>query len=110
MLENLFIRNLYDLSHTAAAEYLEQYTYPWEALAGIGAFICKLGETLSPEEYEKRGEDVWIAKSATVFPSAYIHGPASSALKPRSARGHLSEATPWWAPTVWWATRPSSKM
>ena len=76
MLENLFIRNLYDLSHTAAAEYLEQYTYPWEALAGIGAFICKLGETLSPEEYEKRGEDVWIAKSATVFPSAYIHGPA----------------------------------
>ena len=76
MLENLFIRNLSDLSHTAAAEYLEQYTYPWEALAGIGAFICKLGETLSPEEYEKRGEDVWIAKSATVFPSAYIHGPA----------------------------------
>ena len=76
MLENLFIRNLYDLSHTAAAEYLEQYTYPWEALAGIGAFICKLGETLPPEEYEKRGEDVWIAKSATVFPSAYIHGPA----------------------------------
>lgn len=76
MLENLCIRNLYDLSHTAAAEYLEKYTYPWEALAGIGAFICKLGETLSPEEYEKRGEDVWIAKSATVFPSAYIHGPA----------------------------------
>ena len=75
MLENLFIRNLYDLSHTAAAEYLEQYTYPWEALAGIGAFICKLGETLPPEEYEKRGEDVWIAKDAKVFPSAYIGGP-----------------------------------
>ena len=75
MLENLFIRNLYDLSHTAAAEYLEQYTYPWEALAGIGAFICKLGETLPPEEYEKRGEDVWIAKDAKVFPSAYLGGP-----------------------------------
>lgn len=75
-MENLFIRNLYDLSHTAAAEYLEQYTYPWEALAGIGEFIRKLGATLSPEEYEQRGEDVWVAKSATVFPTAYIHGPS----------------------------------
>ncbi len=46
MLENLFIRNLYDLSHTAAAEYLEQYTYPWEADAGSGAYICKLGARL----------------------------------------------------------------
>lgn len=76
MMENLFIRSLYDLSHTAAATYLEQYTYPWEALAGIGEFILKLGETLSTEEYEKRGEDVWVAKSATIFPTAYIHGPA----------------------------------
>lgn len=76
MMENLFIRSLYDLSHTAAATYLKQYTYPWEALAGIGEFILKLGETLSTEEYEKRGEDIWVAKSATIFPTAYIHGPA----------------------------------
>ena len=76
MMDNLFIRSLYDLSHTAAATYLEQYTYPWEALAGIGEFILKLGETLSTEEYEKRGEDIWVAKSATIFPTAYIHGPA----------------------------------
>ena len=76
MMENLFIRSLYDLSHTAAATYLEQYPYPWEALAGIGEFILKLGETLSTEEYEKRGEDIWVAKSATIFPTAYIHGPA----------------------------------
>ena len=55
---------------------MEQYTYPWEALAGIGEFILKLGETLSTEEYEKRGEDIWVAKSATIFPTAYIHGPA----------------------------------
>ena len=75
-MENLFIRSLYDLSHTAAATYLEQYTYPCEALAGIGEFILKLGETLSTEEYEKRGEDIWVAKSATIFPTAYIHGPA----------------------------------
>ena len=39
-------------------------------------FIKKLGETLDPEEYDKVGEDVWIAKSANVFPSAYVHGPA----------------------------------
>ena len=105
MLENLFIRNLYDLSHTAAAEYLEQYTYPWEALAGIGAFICKLGETLSPEERNLlTRHPAWYSR-----PLISTDQP-SSALKPRSARGHLSEATPWWAPTVWWATRPSSKM
>ena len=76
MIESILIRNLYDLSHTAAAALLKQYDYPWEALAGIGDFILKLGATLSPEEYERRGEDVWVAKSATVFSTAYIHGPA----------------------------------
>lgn len=76
MMECILIRNLYDLSHTAAAELLERHDYPWEALGEIGDFICKLGATLPPEEYEQRGEDVWIAKSATVFPTAYIHGPA----------------------------------
>lgn len=45
-------------------------------ISGIGEFILKLGETLSTEEYEKRGEDIWVAKSATIFPTAYIHGPA----------------------------------
>lgn len=76
MMECILIRNLYDLSHTEAAELLERHDYPWEALGEIGDFICKLGATLPPEEYEQREEDVWIAKSATVFPTAYIHGPA----------------------------------
>ena len=76
MMECILIRNLYDLSHTAAAELLERHDYPWEALGEIGDFICKLGATLPSEEYEQREEDVWIAKSATVFPTAYIHGPA----------------------------------
>lgn len=76
MMECILIRNLYDLSHTAAAELLERHDYPWEALGEIGDFIRKLGATLPPEEYEQREEDVWIAKSATVFPTAYIHGPA----------------------------------
>lgn len=74
-MENAKITNLYTLSETIAGEYLAQFTYPWEALKGIGDFIKKLGPTLDPEKYEKRGEDIWVAKSATVFESAYLHGP-----------------------------------
>ena len=77
------ISELYDLSHTEAAPLLEGLTYPWEALPKIKDFIRELGKTLSPEEYyhplddtgaEK--EDVWIHKSAVVFKTAYIAGPA----------------------------------
>ena len=74
-MENAKITSLYTLSETIAGEYLAQFTYPWEALKGIGDFIKKLGPTLDPEKYEKRGEDIWVAKSATVFESAYLHGP-----------------------------------
>ena len=70
------IKELYDLNETIAAELFEGLTYPWEALPKIGDFIVKLGEALPEEKYEKRGENVWIAKSAKVFPSAYINGPA----------------------------------
>lgn len=70
------IKELYDLNETIAAELFEGLTYPWEALPKIGEFITKLGETLPEEKYEKRGENVWIAKSAKVFDSAYINGPA----------------------------------
>lgn len=78
-MENCKIENMYSLEETLAAELLASKTYPWEALPEIGAFIKKLGPTLDPEVYEKRddlGEDIWIAKSALVFDSAYIHGPA----------------------------------
>ena len=75
-MEALMITNLYDLNETIAAELFEGLTYPWEALPKIGDFIKKLGATLPEDEYDKVGEDVWIAKDATVFPSAYIHGPA----------------------------------
>ena len=71
----LTINDLYDLSHSTAAEYLKQFTYPWEALAGISDLILALGKELPAEEYDHPAEDVWIAKDATVFPSAYIHGP-----------------------------------
>ncbi|QEY34875.1 UDP-N-acetylglucosamine pyrophosphorylase [Caproiciproducens galactitolivorans] len=76
MYDKLTIASLFDLSHTAAAPLLEKLSYPWEALPKIGEFILQLGQTLSPEEYEKRGENVWIAKSAKVFASAFINGPA----------------------------------
>lgn len=76
MKQQLTIQELYDLNETEAKSFLEGFTYPWEALAGIHDFILELGSTLSEEEYEKHGEDVWIHKSANVFPSAYIKGPA----------------------------------
>ena len=69
------IKELYDLTETAAKPLLESVTYPWEALPKIKDFIIELGNRLDPEEYEKRGENIWIHKSATVFDSAYIAGP-----------------------------------
>ena len=74
-MENAKITNLYNLDETIAKEYLSQFTYPWEDLYRISDFIKEIGPTLDPEIYEKRGEDIWVAKSATVFDSAYLHGP-----------------------------------
>lgn len=74
-MEKAKIVNMYTLEETIAGEYLSQFTYPWEALAGIGDFIRKLGPTLDKEKFEQRGEDIWVAKSAAVFESAYLHGP-----------------------------------
>ena len=75
-MSKITIHDLFDLNETIAADLFEGLTYPWEVLPKIGAFILKLGKTLDPEEYEKRGEDVWVARSAKVAPTAYIHGPA----------------------------------
>lgn len=74
-MENAKIKNMYDLSQTIAGEYLAQFTYPWEALKGIAEFIRTLGPTLDPERFEKRGEDIWVAKSAKVAPTACLNGP-----------------------------------
>ena len=73
--EEMKITELYDLTHTLASDYLKQFTYPWEALAGLSDFIIELGNSLDPEEYEKRGENIWVHKTAKVFDSAYLHGP-----------------------------------
>ncbi|MCR4807504.1 MAG: UDP-N-acetylglucosamine pyrophosphorylase [Lachnospiraceae bacterium] len=72
---NLTINDLYDLSHTKAADYLKQFTYPWEALEGIKNIILEIGATLSPDEYDHPEEDVWIAKDAKRYPNNYIAGP-----------------------------------
>lgn len=69
------IKELYSIDKTIAAEIFDGKTYPWEILSDLKSFIVKLGSTLDPAKYEKRGEDIWVAKSATVFPSAYIAGP-----------------------------------
>lgn len=75
-MEQLTIQALYTLSETIAAEIFEGVTYPWEVLPKISEFIIRLGNTLPEDKYEKKGENIWIAKSAKVFPSAYINGPA----------------------------------
>lgn len=74
-MENIRIVDLFDLSHTIAKDYLSGFTYPWEALKGIGEMIINIGNTLDPAEYEKVSENVWIHKTAKVFPSAYIGSP-----------------------------------
>ena len=69
------ISELYNLEHTIAADYLRGFTYPWEALAGIKELILSLGAALPADEFDHPAEDVWIAKDAKVFQSAYIGGP-----------------------------------
>ena len=71
---NVKITDLYDLSHTLAADYLRQFTYPWQALDGIKELILALGPTLG-DEYEEVQPNVWVHKSATVFPAAYLGAP-----------------------------------
>lgn len=68
------INDLYDLDHTLAKDYLNQFEYPWEALKGIKEFIIELGKTLG-DDYEQREENVWVHKTATVFNSAYLGAP-----------------------------------
>lgn len=68
------IKGLYDLDHTLAKDYLSQFTYPWEALKGIKDFILELGPTLG-DDYEQVTENVWVHKTAKVFPSAYLGAP-----------------------------------
>ena len=68
------VADLFDLEHTLAGEYLKDFAYPWQALAGIGALIRELGQAL-PGEYVQVCPEVWVHKTAKVAPSAYLGGP-----------------------------------
>lgn len=69
------ISNLYDLDQTIAAELFDRKEYPWEVLPEISKFIVKLGESLDTDKFDKTGDNIWIAKSAKVAPTACINGP-----------------------------------
>lgn len=74
-IEQLQIKNLYNLQETIAAPLFDGAVYPWELLPRIGAYIAELGSSLSEDKFEKRGDNIWIAKSAKVAPTACINGP-----------------------------------
>ena len=75
-LQDAAIAALYTLEETIAGELFEGLTYPWEALPKIKDFIIALGEKLPEDKYERKEGNIWIARSAKVFPSVYIGGPA----------------------------------
>ena len=74
-MEQIQINNLYSLDETIAKEYLEQFTYPWEALKGISDYIKVLGPTLDKEIYTEIAENIWVAKSAKIAPTACLNPP-----------------------------------
>ena len=75
--EKMTVRSLYHYpEHTLAWDYLNRFTYPWEALDGLKNFILELGATLPKDLYDEIKEGVWVAKSATVAPTASIGAPA----------------------------------
>jgi NDP-sugar pyrophosphorylase family protein len=74
-MEQITVDALFEKGHTIASGIFRDVTYPYEVLAGIHDFILELGKTLSPERFEKKGEDIWIAKSANVAPTAFLNGP-----------------------------------
>ena len=72
---NVNVTDLFDLSHTLAGDYLAGFQYPWQGLDGIKELILALGPDLPAEEYDHPADGVWVAKSATVYPSAYLGAP-----------------------------------
>ena len=75
-MKGVTVKELYTLEETIAKDIFDVVEYPWEVLPKISSFILKLGDSLSSEEYDKVGDNVWIARSAKVAPTAFINGPA----------------------------------
>lgn len=74
-MEELKIVNLLNLNETIAKDIFKNNIYPWEVISKIEEFIIQLGNTLDLDKFEKRGEDIWIAKSAKIASTAFIEGP-----------------------------------
>lgn len=74
-MEEITIKKLYDLRRSVCGALLERYEYPWEALPHIGEMILTLGEALPAERYTYLGNQIWIAKTAVIAPSASLNGP-----------------------------------
>lgn len=101
------IQDMLDLSKTIAAPLFAGKTYPWEVLADIGDFILQLGPTLPAEEYEQRGENIWIARDARILTAPISPAPASSTTAPSCASAPLCAAMRSWARTPLSATPAS---
>ena len=74
-MDSALVKNLYTLSESMAGEWLSGFDYPWEALKEIGYIIKKLARHLDLDIYEKKGEDIWIARSARIWPTVSVTGP-----------------------------------
>lgn len=74
-MESVLNKNLYPTLNTLAADLVQSVTYAFELLPKIHDYILAVGPTLNPAEFEQRGEDIWVAKDATVAPTAFINGP-----------------------------------
>lgn len=81
----LRIEDLFDLSHTAAGNYLSRFSYGYEALDGLADFIRAYGKTLG-EDYTEISPEVYVAKDAHIAPSAVIEAP--------TVIGHRTEVRP----------------
>jgi len=66
------VANLFKSDQTLAWKLLSAYMWPWEALPEFGNFLRELFLQLDPMDYHVLDNDVWIHKSATVAPTAYI--------------------------------------
>lgn len=96
------VENLYDLKETIAGDIFEGVVYPWEVLPKIHDFIIELGKRLPGELYEEKGENIWIAKSATVAPTACLNGPLIVDEDAEIRHCASSGAMRLWERVLWW--------
>lgn len=75
MYEQLQAYNLLNYNQTIAKHLFESVTYPWEALENLSDYIMKLGAALPKDKFDRVGDNIWIAKTAVIAPTAYLNGP-----------------------------------